>query len=461
MPEMDHMNKKKEKVQFVCQHCGYVSIKWLGRCTECNSWNSFVEETVVPQKRGRSASRSETGAVPVPLREISASQDERIVFRSAELNRVLGNGLVMGSLVLLGGDPGIGKSTLLLQEAAHIASANFRVLYVSGEESNQQTKLRAARLEIDSEFLFLLAETNLENILQAVEKIAPQLIIVDSVQTIYQPLMESAPGSISQVRECALRFLELAKGKNVPVMLVGHVTKEGYLAGPKVLEHMVDTLLQFEGDRQQFFRILRSVKNRFGSTREIGIFEMSELGMVDVTNPSEIFLSQRGSEASGSAVVCAIEGTRPILVEVQALVTTTNYGTPQRTTTGFDSKRLALLLAVLEKRIGLRLGLYDVFLNVAGGVRLDEPAVDLGIVLAIASSMKNSTLPQDTVFIGEVGLTGEVRFVPQLEQRINEAAKLGFKKAVLPSLGGKKIAVPKNFKPIECHRLDDLFDKIF
>ena len=453
------MNKKKEKIQFVCQNCGYVSIKWLGRCSECDSWNSFVEETVIPQNAGRARSRAQSGAKAIPLRQISASQDERIVFRSAEFNRVLGEGLVKGSLVLLGGDPGIGKSTLLLQEATHIAAADFPVLYISGEESNQQTKLRASRLELDSEFLYLLAETNLENILHAIEKNKPALIIVESVETIYQPLMESAPGSISQVRECALRFLELAKGKNVPVILVGHVTKEGYLAGPKVLEHMVDTLLQFEGDRQQFFRILRSVKNRFGSTREIGIFEMSEMGMVDVTNPSEIFLSQRGSDASGSAVVCAIEGTRPILVEVQALVTTTNYGTPQRTTTGFDSKRLALLLAVLEKRIGLRLGMYDVFLNVAGGVRLDEPAVDLGIVLAIASSMKNSALPQDSIFIGEVGLTGEIRFVPQLEQRINEAAKLGFKKAVLPSLAGKKIAVHNNFSILESNRREDLVEQ--
>ncbi len=420
-----------------------------------------MEEAVLPQRSNRVFGRSNRSSQAVPLQEITSAQDERIIFRSAEFNRVLGNGLVKGSLVLLGGDPGIGKSTLLLQEAAHIAGKDFRVLYVSGEESNQQTKLRASRLGLDSAHLLLLAETNLDDILHAVEKIKPQLIIVDSVQTIYQPLMESAPGSISQVRECALRFLELAKGKNVPVILVGHVTKEGYLAGPKVLEHLVDTLLQFEGDRQQFFRILRSVKNRFGSTREIGIFEMSEMGMVDVTNPSEIFLSQRGSEASGSAVVCAIEGTRPILVEVQALVTTTNYGTPQRTTTGFDSKRLALLLAVLEKRIGLRLGMFDVFLNVAGGVRLDEPAVDLGIVTAIASSMKNNTVPQEMVFVGEVGLTGEIRFVPQLEQRINEAAKLGFKKAVTPSLAGKKITVPKNFMLIETKRLDDLFDLIF
>ncbi|KAA3655965.1 MAG: DNA repair protein RadA [Calditrichaeota bacterium] len=454
------MSPKKDKIQFVCQSCGYVAIKWLGRCTECGAWNSFVEESVIPQKKNR-AGKLQQKSQAVPLRDISSLEDERIVFRSAELNRVLGHGLVKGSLVLIGGDPGIGKSTLLLQEAAHAAAPDFQVLYVSGEESNQQTKLRATRLGLDSQHLLLLAETNLEAILQVVENSQPKMIVVDSVQTIYQPEMESAPGSISQVRECALRFLELAKSKNIPVILVGHVTKEGYLAGPKVLEHMVDTLLQFEGDRQQFFRILRAVKNRFGSTREIGIFEMHESGMVDVSNPSEIFLSQRSSEASGSTVVCAIEGTRPILVEVQALVTSTNYGTPQRTATGFDSKRLALLLAVLEKRIGLRLGMFDVFLNVAGGVRLDEPAVDLGIVVAIASSMKNATIPQEMVFVGEVGLTGEVRFVPQLEQRVNEAAKLGFKKAVIPNLGGKKIASPKNFALIETTRLDDLFDLVF
>ena len=454
------MVKKKDSIQYVCQSCGYVSLRWLGRCTECGAWNSMVEERVLPAPKGSRRTKSGHISQPVPLNEVAFQEDSRIRFHSQEFNRVLGGGLVPGSVVLIGGDPGIGKSTLLLQESAWLASAAGPVLYVSGEESNRQTKLRAQRLGIESANLFLLAETNLELILEAVEKHPAELLVIDSIQTIYQPSFESAPGSISQVRECALAFIRLAKSKNIPVILIGHVTKEGFIAGPKVLEHMVDTLLQFEGDRNQFFRILRSVKNRFGSTREIGIFEMVETGLHDVTNPSEIFLAQRNVEASGSAVVCSIEGTRPILVEVQALVTRSSYGMPQRTPTGFDSKRLSLLLAVLEKRIGLRLGTFDVFLNVAGGVRLDEPAVDLGVAAAIASSMKNKPIPQHAVLIGEVGLAGEIRFVPHLDKRLHEAVKLGFKQAIIPPLGGKKMHLPKGLQITEAPRLDAALDLI-
>ncbi len=454
--------KKKETVQFVCQSCGYVSIRWLGRCSECGTWNSFVEERVVPEPKGKRAhTQAASGSKPVPLNNITVRDDARIRFRSEELNRVLGGGLVPGSVVLVGGDPGIGKSTLLLQESSFLAGADFPVLYVSGEESQQQTKLRAQRLDLRSDHLFLLAETNLDDILNVIQNLKPKLVIIDSIQTIYQPAFESAPGSISQVRECALAFLTLAKSMHIPVILVGHVTKEGFIAGPKVLEHMVDTLLQFEGDRNQFFRILRAVKNRFGSTREMGIFEMTETGLLDVQNPSELFLSQRQEHATGTAVICTVEGTRPILVEVQALVTATSYGMPQRTATGFDAKRLALLLAVLEKRIGLRLGTFDVFLNVVGGVRVVEPAADLGVAAAIASSLKNLPIAGDTILIGEIGLTGEIRHIPNLDKRLTEAAKLGFKQAVIPKTGKKKLPLPQNIDTLECARLEEAFERIF
>ena len=454
-------SSKKSKVQYVCHSCGFVSLRWLGRCSECQAWNTLVEERVAIKPARPSAQVKSDASKPVKLSDIDFSEDSRTRFESDELNRVLGGGMVPGSLILIGGDPGIGKSTLLLQEATRLARPDFPTLYISGEESGRQIKLRAQRLGIDSSDLYLLAETNLDEILAAVENVQPGLIVVDSIQTIYQPAFESAPGTISQVRESALAFLSLAKSRHIPVILIGHVTKEGYLAGPKVLEHMVDTLLQFEGDANQHFRILRALKNRFGSTREIGIFEMLETGLRDVANPSEIFLSERNTQASGSVVVCMIEGSRPILVEVQALATTTNYGMPQRTSTGFDAKRLSLILAVLEKRIGLRLGGFDVFLNAVGGVRLDEPAVDFGVAAAISSSMHNATVPENTVLIGEVGLGGEIRTVPQLEKRIHEAAKLGFARAFLPAISGKKIAVPDNFELVHCTHLDEAFDKLF
>jgi DNA repair protein RadA/Sms len=452
---------KKQKIQYVCQSCGYVSLRWLGRCSECLAWNTFVEESVAAKSSRSKPKTTSEANQPVSLQEVDFAEDSRIGFHSAELNRVLGGGMVPGSLILIGGDPGIGKSTLLLQETAKLATEQFPILYISGEESNRQLKLRAQRLGLDSPHLYLFAETNLEDILAAIKKIKPGLVVIDSIQTTYQPAFESAPGTISQVRESALAFLTLAKTDHIPVILIGHVTKEGYLAGPKVLEHIVDTLLQFEGDAHQHFRILRALKNRFGSTREIGIFEMLETGLRDVKNPSEIFLSQRNARSSGSAVICMLEGTRPILVEVQALATTTNYGMPQRTATGYDAKRLSLILAVLEKRIGLRMGTYDVFLNAAGGVRLDEPAVDFGVAAAIASSMRNVPIPEKTVLIGEIGLGGEIRAVPHLDKRINEAAKLGFARAFIPPLAGKKIPLPGKFEIVQCQHLEAAFDKLF
>ncbi|MEE4311431.1 MAG: DNA repair protein RadA [candidate division KSB1 bacterium] len=422
---------KKEKTRFICQSCGFNSPRWIGRCTECGEWNSMIEEKVVPEKRSRSMI-PKTSNAPVALSEVRAEKNERIVTRSDEFNRVLGGGIVPGSVVLVGGDPGIGKSTLMLQEGARIASLKMSVLYISGEELTSQIKMRADRLGINSENLLIMAETNLEEILGQIDRIAPDIMIIDSIQTVYRSDMDSAPGSISQIRECAYQFISVAKERNIPVFLIGHVTKEGYIAGPKVLEHMVDTLLFFEGDKDHFYRILRAVKNRFGSTNEIGVFEMMEKGLMEVNNPSEMFLSERNENIPGSSVICALEGTRPVMLEIQALVTPSNYGLPQRSATGIDSKRLAMLLAVLEKRIGLRIGTHDVFVNAVGGIRIDEPSADLGIALAIASSLKNVAIDPKTVVIGEIGLGGELRAVSQIEKRISESGKLGFKRIVIP-----------------------------
>lgn len=375
--------------------------------------------------------RPKRAAQTLPLSEISAENMPRKQTKSLEFNRVLGGGLVPGSVVLVGGDPGIGKSTLLLQEAASLSAENYRVLYITGEESAEQIKMRADRLGAVSSFLFIFPETEIESALDAIELTEPKLVIVDSIQTMYTTLLESAPGSVSQVRECTLKLIQLAKNKALPIFLVGHVTKEGYLAGPKVLEHMVDTLLLFEGDREHFYRILRSVKNRFGSTREIGVFEMTVNGLKDVPNPSAVFLAER-HKTSGSAIICCMEGTRPILVEVQALATTTRYGYPQRTTTGMDVKRLILLLGVLEKRLGYHVGSMDVFLNAVGGLRIDEPAADLGVITSIASSVRNREIDPNTIFVAEVGLGGELRSVSHIEARLREAEKLGFQRAIIP-----------------------------
>lgn len=368
--------------------------------------------------------------------------------------------MVSGSLMLLGGDPGIGKSTLMLQEGAALAAAQCPVLYVSGEESAQQTKLRAHRLGLEPEHLYIFAETNLHQIMHGIEQINPGLVIVDSIQTVFHPGLESSPGSISQVRECALAFSQMAKSRNIPVFLVGHVTKEGYIAGPKVLEHMVDVLLNFEGDGQHFYRILRAAKNRFGSTREFGVFEMKQDGLHEVANPSALFLEQRKENISGSTVVCTLEGTRPFLVEIQALASPSNYGVAQRTATGVDSRRLSLLLAVLEKRIGMRLGSSDVFVNAAGGVRIDDPSADLGILVAIASSFRDQVVDPHAVIVGEIGLGGEIRAVPQIDKRIEEAQKLGFKKAVIPGFNSRGLHKKGSLKIIAIERAQDVLDEV-
>jgi DNA repair protein RadA/Sms len=423
---------KKEHTRYVCQNCGADAPRWLGRCPACDAWNSLVEEKAPATTRSAMA-RQAARSLPVPLAQINSELAPRCRMASAELDRVLGGGMVPGSVVLIGGDPGIGKSTLLLQEAAGLAAKDFTVLYVTGEESIQQSKMRAERLEICSDYLYLLAETELENVLSAMEQLKPQWVIIDSIQTMYTDLLESAPGSISQVRECALQLLQFAKRGNIPIFLVGHVTKEGFLAGPKVLEHMVDALILFEGDREHFYRILRAAKNRFGSTREIGVFEMTDKGLKDVGNPSDLFLSQRCLDSSGAAVICCMEGTRPILVEIQALVSPSNYGLPQRNTTGIDIKRLQMLLAVLEKRLGYRIGAMDVYANAAGGFRLDETAADLGILCCLASSLRNKPIDAHTLLLGEVGLSGELRTISHIDSRLHEAGKMGFKQAIIPA----------------------------
>ncbi len=440
------MAKSKIKTHFVCQECGAAAAKWQGKCPACGSWNSLVEERMTTTNV-RNAAMTPKGALePQPLDSINAEKLPRIQPVSAEFSRVLGGGIVPGSIVLVGGDPGIGKSTLLLQEAAQMSSEDNKILYVTGEESMEQIKMRADRLGVASQHLYILAETEIETVLNLIERIKPGLVIIDSIQTMYTSVLESAPGSVSQVRECALRLITLAKSSATPVFLVGHVTKEGFLAGPKVLEHMVDALLLFEGDREHFYRILRAVKNRFGSTREIGVFEMLDSGLKDVLNPSAVFLSERQTKTSGSTVICCMEGTRPILVEVQALAATTKFGYPQRTTTGMDVKRLILLLGVLEKRLGYHVSSMDVFLNAVGGIRIDEPAADLGIITSIASSVRNREVDAKTIFIGEVGLGGELRSVAHIESRIAEAEKMGFERAIIPSGNAKGL---KEFKSIQ------------
>lgn len=417
--------------RYVCQNCGTESPRWIGKCPNCNEWNTFTEE-IVSRVQPRRAKRKLVESVhPVPMTEVDSVDSERIKTGLEEFDRVLGGGVVLGSVCLLGGDPGIGKSTMMMQVAAQLK--DHIVLYITGEESIKQIKLRSERLRFPpSKNLLLLAETNMEVINDLIGRGEPDLIIIDSIQTMYRPELESAPGSVSQVRESTALLMKIAKSKGIPVFIIGHVTKEGVIAGPRVVEHMVDTVLQFEGERHHAYRILRAAKNRFGSTNEIGIFEMQDTGLREVKNPSEVFLSERTYGTSGSTVVASIEGTRPILVEVQALVTPTAYGMPQRNSTGFDYRRLSLLLAVLEKRVGLRLGSYDVFVNVAGGVRIEEPAVDLGIAVSIASSLRDVPVDSQSVAVGEIGLGGEIRTINQIEKRILEAKKLGFKRIIIP-----------------------------
>jgi len=431
----------KLKIKFVCAECGTESPKWLGKCPGCGAWNSMVEEKETAVKTtGFTAQLPSAKEKPQAIIHIESGREPRIETKMQELNRVLGGGVVPGSLILVGGDPGIGKSTLLLQTSHALSSKGLTVLYISGEESVRQTKMRADRLGALTDKLFVLCETSIEQIAEAIEQVRPDFLVIDSIQTVYDPSIQSAPGSVAQVRECTAYFMRMAKVNGIATVLVGHVTKEGAIAGPRLLEHMVDCVLYFEGERHHSYRLLRAVKNRFGSTNEIGIFEMSEDGLREVTNPSELFLSERPLGVSGSTVVASMEGTRPVLVELQALVAATNFPSPRRMSTGIDHQRMALIIAVLEKRMGMFLQNQDAYLNVAGGVRLDEPAVDLAAAVSIASSFRDApTRPYD-VFFGEVGLTGEVRGVSRAEQRVKEAAKLGFKRVIMPekSLKGWK-----------------------
>ncbi len=434
----------KTKSAYFCQNCGNESPKWIGKCPSCGEWNTYVEEIVVKQKDTYYSKKEKEKTRPSKLRDIDIQQNIRIDTHDQEFNRVLGGGIVPGSLILLGGEPGIGKSTLALQLAMKLK--NTRILYVSGEESPQQIRLRAERLGSlqDTECL-IYPETSLENVLNTAEQEKPEIMVIDSIQTLFTERVESSPGSVTQVRECAANLLKFSKQTHIPVIIIGHITKEGSIAGPKVLEHIVDTVLQFEGDRHYFYRILRSMKNRFGSTSEIGVYEMKGNGLVEIHNPSESLISKNPENLSGIAISATIEGIRPLLVEIQALVSNSVYPSPQRTTTGFDLRRLSMLLAVLEKRANFKLAAKDVFLNIAGGIRVDDPAIDLAAVAAVLSSTLDIAIPGNICFAGEVGLSGEIRPVNRLEQRISEAEKLGFSKMILSRYGVKNIDV-KQFK---------------
>lgn len=420
-------NMAKPKIKYICSNCGYESLRWIGKCPECDEWNSFTEEIIETSKS--KASRTKSPFIAKKINEISAAEEDRIKTGINEFDRVLGGGIMPGSVILLAGDPGIGKSTLALQTAASIKN---KVLYVTGEESLKQIKLRSSRLKITSEEIFIIAETDLNPVMSAINEIEPAVVVVDSIQTMQRSDLQNSAGTITQIRESTSLLMEEAKKKGFSVIIIGHVTKEGTIAGPKILEHIVDAVIQFEGESHHSFRILRAQKNRFGSTNEIGVFEMRENGLREVTNPSELFLSERDRNTSGSVITASMEGTRPILIEVQALVTPSNFGNPQRVATGFDYRRLSILLAVLEKRCGYRLSANNVFLNMAGGVKIYEPAVDLAVCCSIASNLLDKIADNNTVVIGEVGLGGEVRSVSNIEKRIQEAAKLGFKRVIIP-----------------------------
>lgn len=430
----------KARTAFVCQNCGVYSPKWIGKCPSCNEWNTYVEEVISTPSMGGTV-RIKQGAAPLLISGIESTEEKRMDLKNKEMNRILGGGLVPGSLVLIGGEPGIGKSTLALQIALHIDQQ--KILYVSGEESSQQVRLRATRLGLKNPDCFFLAETQMENILHHVEELNPRLLIIDSVQTLYSDRIESSPGSVSQVRDCTNRVLQFAKERELPVILIGHINKEGNLAGPKVLEHIVDVVLQFEGDHNHNYRILRSVKNRYGSTNELGIFEMQNNGLREVDNPSELLISHYEEELSGIAISATIDGIRPFLIETQALVSSAVYGTPQRSSTGFDTRRLNMLLAVLEKKAGFRLASRDVFLNIAGGIRVNDPAIDLAVISAILSSNEDLPIPKGCCFSGEIGLSGEIRPVNRIDQRIMEAEKLGFKKMFISRYNRKGLDLEK------------------
>ncbi|HAG16349.1 MAG TPA: DNA repair protein RadA [Bacteroidales bacterium] len=453
----------KQKTTFFCQNCGAESPKWIGKCPSCLQWNTFVEEVVqkTPPKDQWTvnAGISENKIQAKRISDIEVSELNRIDTQNEELNRVLGGGLVPGSIVLLGGEPGIGKSTLLLQVALQMI--NQKVLYISGEESEQQIRMRAERLNLTLSDTFVLTETNMQNIAFAIKQVQPTVVIIDSIQTMHSELVESSAGSISQIRECAGEFHKFAKQSNVPVLLIGHITKDGSLAGPKVLEHMVDSVLQFEGDRNYGYRILRSVKNRFGSTSELGIYEMQSSGLRQVSNPSEILLSHRDQMLSGIAIASTLEGMRPMLIEIQALVSSAAYGTPQRSTTGFDPRRLNMLLAVLEKRVGFRLASKDVFVNIAGGIKVDDPAIDLAVVCAILSSNEDIEIDDKICFAAEVGLSGEIRSVNRIEQRISEAEKLGFERIVISKFNQKAIPKGSKIQVIAVNKVEEVFKYVF
>ena len=445
----------RTKIKYICSNCGYETLRWIGKCPECESWNSFTEEIV--ETSLRKANISKSNFTYSKIVDVIANEEERIKTGIIEFDRVLGGGIMPGSVILLGGDPGIGKSTIAMQAAAGIRE---KVLYVTGEESEKQIKLRSARLKLKSDTFFIQAETELSNILGAIKEINPSIVIIDSIQTTYRSELENSPGTITQIRECAALMMEEAKKNHFSVIIIGHVTKEGMIAGPKILEHMVDTVLQFEGEANHSFRILRAQKNRFGSTNEIGVFEMFEDGLKEVTNPSELFLSEREKQTPGSVVTSSIEGSRPILLEIQALVTPSNFGYPQRVSNGFDQKRLSILLAVLEKRANIKASSHNVFVNVAGGIRVIEPAADLAVCLSIASSLLDKVFNNQTILIGEVGLGGELRSVSYIDKRITEAKKLGFKTAVVPGSNLKGIKQDNSIKIIAFDNLKDAVQKL-
>lgn len=455
----------KSKSGFFCQSCGYETSKWAGKCPSCNNWNTFVEELIVKgsDKKENTEWKEYNGVgklKTISINDVSSGEEKRIVTNDAEVNRVLGGGIVLGSIVLVAGEPGIGKSTLFLQIGLQLN--NTRTLYISGEESEQQIKMRADRVGYKSDNFYLLTETNTQTIFQEIKKLKPELVIVDSIQTLQSPFVESGSGSVSQIRECAAELQRFAKETNTPVFLIGHITKEGSIAGPKILEHMVDTVLQFEGDRHYAYRILRTLKNRFGSTSELGIYEMTSEGMRAVSNPSEILITQKEEQLSGVAIAATIEGIRPLLIEGQALVTQSVYGTPQRTVSGFDLRRLQLLLAVLEKRGGFHFGVKDVFVNIAGGIKVEDPSIDLSIVCALLSSYEDIPVNQHYCFAGEVGLSGEIRAVNRIEQRIAEAEKLGFEKIIVSKYNAKSLGKIKfNIEVVPLSKVEELYQYLF
>jgi len=447
----------RTKHKFVCQECGYTTPRALGKCPGCEAWDSFAEETELVTTSPLHRSINQRTSQPELISDVSVEDVERQLTGMPEFDGVLGGGIVPGSVILIGGDPGIGKSTLLLQASDALSRKYGSVLYVTGEESVSQTKIRSTRLGLNSDTLYVLCENNLGEIQRHIEKLQPQAVVIDSIQAVYLSDFQSAPGSITQIRECAANLLICAKNQNIPMFLIGHVTKEGTLAGPRVLEHIVDTVLYFEGERHHIYRVLRAVKNRFGSTNELGIFEMQNKGLVDVKNPSQLFLSDRKEEISGSVIVSSMEGTRPLLLEVQALVVSTHYGTPRNTATGIDRNRVALLTAVLNKRIGMDIGDSDIFVNITGGLRVDEPGIDLGVLMAIISNHRNISIDPRAVVIGEVGLGGEIRPVPHVERRIREAAKLGFTRAVFPAYHQKGLEINEK---IELIGVKNIFDSL-